>query len=199
MNNIRIDKNAFVCSYIGTIGMAHGLDVVLRAAQKDASIVFLIVGDGAYKEVLEQEAINSKLTNIHFTGLLPKHEIPHIIAESGAALIHLKKNPLFTTVIPSKMFELMSMDIPIIMGVEGEARNMVVEAHAGEIMEPENELDLLNAINIIRKNGRNYYHGRDYVAKEFDRNKLAQNMLDIIIAVANRKIMCSIRNKPGGA
>jgi glycosyltransferase involved in cell wall biosynthesis len=89
--------------------------------------------------------------------------------------------------MPSKMFELMAMNVPIIMGVKGEARDIIVEAKAGETMEPENEQDLLNAISRIEKNGRNYYKGRDYVSKYYDRNILAQNMLDIILSSVKNK------------
>jgi glycosyltransferase involved in cell wall biosynthesis len=120
-------------------------------------------------------------------GLLPKEKIPNIIAASDANLIHLKKNTLFTTVIPSKLFELMAMNVPIIMGVEGEALNIVLDAQAGERMEPENEYDLLKAIALIQKNGRDSYHGRDYVIKHYDRNKLAQDMLDIIISITKKR------------
>jgi glycosyltransferase involved in cell wall biosynthesis len=80
------------------------------------------------------------------------------------------------------MFELMAMQVPVIIGVEGEARNIVLEAQAGEIMEPENERDLISAINRIKKNGRDFYHGRDYIAKNFNRDRLAMDMLNIIIS-----------------
>jgi glycosyltransferase involved in cell wall biosynthesis len=179
------DNNTFICSYIGTIGMAHGLDVVLRAARQiQTDVLFLIVGDGACKKMLEVKA--SGLENIRFTGLLPKNEIPAIIAASDASLIHLKKSKLFATVIPSKMFELMAMEVPVIIGVEGEARNIVLEAQAGEIMEPENERDLINAISRIKTNGRDSYHGREYIVKNFNRDKLALDMLNIIISMGSQ-------------
>jgi glycosyltransferase involved in cell wall biosynthesis len=191
INNKYIQDDIFICSYIGTIGMAHGLDVIIRAAKQlkkmsNMEVLFLIVGDGALKKKLENDAKESELNNIHFTGLVPKSEIPKIICFSDAALIHLKNDQLFTTVMPSKMFEFMAMNVPIIMGVKGEARNIIMEAKAGETMEPENELELLNAISTIRKNGRNYYKGREYVAKYYDRNMLAQNMLDIIISLIKK-------------
>jgi glycosyltransferase involved in cell wall biosynthesis len=180
------DTNTFICSYIGTIGMAHGLDVVLRAArQVQRDVLFLIVGDGACRKTLEVEAVG--LDNVRFTGLLPNHEIPSIIAASDASLVHLKKSKLFATVIPSKMFELMAMDVPVIMGVEGEARDIVMEARAGEIMEPENEQDLVRAIARIRQNGKAHYRGREYMTQHFNRDKLAQTMLDIIVSVTKKR------------
>jgi glycosyltransferase involved in cell wall biosynthesis len=182
------DTYTFICSYIGTIGMAHGLDVVIRAArQVQRDVLFLIVGDGACRKALEEEAAG--LDNVRFMGLLPKQEIPSIIAASNASLVHLKKSKLFATVIPSKMFELMAMDVPVIMGVEGEARDIVLEACAGEIMEPENEQDLVSAIERIRQNGTTHYRGREYMDQHFDRDKLAQTMLDIIVSVTERRLV----------
>jgi glycosyltransferase involved in cell wall biosynthesis len=186
--NSYLNNDAFICSYIGTIGMAHDIDVILRAAKylkqepAGANIQFLIVGDGACKVALERHTKDAELSNIHFMGLVQKEKIPAIIAASSASLIHLKKSKLFTTVIPSKLFELMAMNVPVIMGVEGESRNIVLEARAGEIMEPENECDLLKAIKTIRKNGRSYYHGRGYIEKYFNRDTLAENMLNIILS-----------------
>jgi glycosyltransferase involved in cell wall biosynthesis len=185
--NQDINDNAFICSYVGTIGMAHGLDVVLRATKYlketfDTNILFLIVGDGAEKKNLERKAKEFQLVNIRFTGLVPKKEIPKILYASDASLIHLRNDVLFDTVMPSKMFEIMAMNVPVIMGVRGEARDIVLEAKAGEVMESENEQELLAAIALIKKNGRDYYHGRDYVSRYYDRNKLAQKMLDIILS-----------------
>jgi glycosyltransferase involved in cell wall biosynthesis len=188
------DRNTFICSYIGTIGMAQGLDVILRAARmlkrtQDRHILFLLVGDGACKDALEQMVEDEKFSMIRFVGLVPKETIPEYIAISDASLVHLKNNPLFATVIPSKMFELMAMNVPIIMGVKGEARNIVLDARAGEAMEPENEQDLLKAIDIIRKNDKEHYHGRACIKKYYDRNNLAQNMLDIILSTSKNNRM----------
>ncbi|MDR1903169.1 MAG: hypothetical protein LBQ88_12930 [Treponema sp.] len=70
------------------------------------------------------------------------------------------------------------MNAPIIMGVEGEARDIVLDAKAGEIMEPENEHELLLAIDRIKKNGRDHYQGRDYVTRKYNRDTLAGEMLE---------------------
>ena len=135
-------EDKFVCSYVGTIGMAHGLEVVLEAARilkqkgrKD--ICFCLVGDGAARRQLQSEAKRDGLEEmVVFTGLQPKEEIPPIIASSGACLIHLRKCELFGSVLPSKIFETMAMGRPIILGVDGEAKEIVMEAGAGLAIEP---------------------------------------------------------------
>jgi glycosyltransferase involved in cell wall biosynthesis len=50
-------EGRFTAAYFGTHGMAHGLDVVLRAAvllRNDPRIVFLLVGDGAERRGCKQ-------------------------------------------------------------------------------------------------------------------------------------------------
>src|SRR5690606_429665 len=63
-----------VCGYIGTVGMAHGLEIMLEAADRSRNEpwVFLIVGDGARADELRAEAGRRGLANLVFTGRLSK-------------------------------------------------------------------------------------------------------------------------------
>ena len=121
----------FVCSYVGTIGMAHGLSVVVRAAKilksmKRNDVMFCLVGDGAQREQVKKDAIESNVNDmIRFTGRLPKSDMPMVLASSDCLLVHLKKTDLFATVIPSKIFEAMAMERPLVMGVQGESADIV--------------------------------------------------------------------------
>ncbi len=141
----------FVCAYVGTIGMGSGLEVVLRACRRlrDSGrddIRFLLVGDGALREELEAQARAEGLQSVIFTGRQPKARIPEFLAAVDACLVHLTRSPLFTTVLPSKIFEAAAMRRAIVVGVEGFAARMVSEAEAGLCMEPENEGELLRAV-----------------------------------------------------
>ena len=143
--------NAFVCSYIGTIGAACGLDVVLRAARRlrdegRDDVIFLLVGDGAARESLESAAREEGLTQVVFTGRQDKCTMPDHLAMSDACLIHLAKKDLFRTVLPSKIFEAAAMERPIVLGVEGYAAEIVDGAGAGICIEPENEQELIEAV-----------------------------------------------------
>jgi glycosyltransferase involved in cell wall biosynthesis len=113
-----------------------------------------------------------------FTGLVPKSRMPEMIAAADACLVHLKKAELFETVIPSKIFEIMAMNVPIVMGVPGQAQQIVVAPGAGLAMTPEDENSLIAAIDAIAANADGYRNGRRYVARHFDRNVLADRMLD---------------------
>ena len=100
----------YVVTYCGAIGLAHGLEVVLRAAlslreRGREDIVFLLVGDGARLDDLRREAARLALSNVVFTGSLDRSEIPGVLALSDACLVHLRRSKIFTTVMPSKIFD----------------------------------------------------------------------------------------------
>lgn len=187
-------QGKFVCAYVGTIGMAHGLDVVIEAAEMHRSqgrddVVFWLVGEGARKAELEAEAKRRGLeARVVFTGRLPKEEMPKVLASVDACLVHLRKTELFETVIPSKIFEMMAMGKPIIMGVRGEALKIVEEAAAGLAMEPENPESLLDCVE--RLNSGSYGVAKidevmGYLQEHFSRDTLAQRMLTTIERVVN--------------
>jgi len=184
----------FVCSYIGTIGMAHGLEVVLDAAEilrragRD-DVAFCLVGDGAERARLQAAAAARGLSElVVFTGRQPRGEVPSILASSDACLIHLRGSELFETVIPSKIFETMAMQRPILMGVRGPARDIVLAAKAGIAIEPDSAPSLVQALTRLADDrglaqdlGR---HARDYVAEHFDRDRLAIEYLRLLHEVA---------------
>lgn len=177
----------FVAAYVGTHGMAHGLDVMLACAEKLAhrpDIAFLMVGDGAEKARLQRERDARGLKNIIMIGLQPKTMMPAIWSITDVSLVLLRKSELFTKVIPSKIFESMAMGKPIVLGVEGESLSIIRDADAGIGIEPENAEALAAAICRLADDRALYQrlaaNGRDYVATHFDRRKLAGDFLAVL-------------------
>ena len=168
----------FTISYVGTVGRAHGLSVVLEAAPDLEDVQFVIVGDGAEREELEARARD--LDNVVFTGRRPKEEVPTILDASDVALVHLKPRPVFETVIPSKLLESMAAELPVILGVHGEAERILTEAEAGIVMEPGNP-DELAAVRQLRDDpeGRRAFAGsaREYVVELFNWDNIAAEYL----------------------
>ncbi|MBL8849108.1 MAG: glycosyltransferase family 4 protein, partial [Planctomycetaceae bacterium] len=179
----------FVCSYVGTIGMAHGLEVVIDAAQLLRSrgrddIRFLFVGDGSQRAALEQRAAAAGVTDmVVFAGRQSKNRMPAVLASSSVCLVHLRGCELFGTVIPSKIFETMAMQRPMIMGVRGEAREIVASANAGLDMEPDSAESLAGCVTrladdplLLSQLGTS---ARSYVEQFYNRDVLAARMLAI--------------------
>jgi len=187
-------RNKFVCSYIGTVGMASALDTVVRAAAtlKDLrrnDIRFMIVGDGAMRLELETQSREMGLDNVVFAGRQPKEMIPRFLSVSDVCLVHLRNATLFKTVVPSKVFEAAGMAKPIIIGVDGCARELVLKAKAGIAMQSENEdelvaavLDLADDLDRRRLLGE---AGYNYFTKENDRDAQAVDYQNIMM-VASR-------------
>lgn len=178
-------EGKFICSYVGTVGMAHGLEVVLDAAEKlramgRHSVKFWIVGDGAERERLAKMALDRKLENVTFVGLVAKQLVADILACSDACLVHLRGTELFGTVIPSKIFEIMEASVPIIMGVRGEACDIVLKANAGIPMTPDDADSLVACIDRLRESPAEFREGQAYVAEHYNRDDLAERMLRAI-------------------
>jgi colanic acid biosynthesis glycosyl transferase WcaI len=189
-------EGKFVVSYIGTIGMAHGLESLLEAAaqmqQTAPDVLFLLLGEGAEKEHIQSLAKSRNLTNVRFAGQQRRDKIPAFIAASEACLVLLKKADIFKTVIPTKMLEYMSCARPVILGVEGQARKIMEEAQAGISIEPENADDLVQAITRLAADsalretlGRN---GRRYIQQRFSRRSTAEAYLDVLEELLERNL-----------
>jgi glycosyltransferase involved in cell wall biosynthesis len=177
----------FVAAYVGTHGMAHGLDTILDAAELliDArEIVFLLVGDGAERRRLERCKAARGLDNVVMLGQQPKAAMPGVWAATDASLILLRRDDLFKTVLPSKMFEAMAMRRPIVLGVEGEARALLEEARAGIAITPQSGEELAGAVKRLAADrelgARLGASGRAHVCEHYDRAKLATRYLDLL-------------------
>jgi glycosyltransferase involved in cell wall biosynthesis len=187
-----ISPDQFVVGYLGTHGMAHGLMNVLHTAERltDKKIFFLFVGAGAERDELMAYANKKQLTNVKFLSAQPKNSMPQFWSICDAALIHLKNDPVFAEVIPSKIFEAMGMGLPIILASpEGEASAIVVKEKAGLWVAPEDPAALANAILTLQTDTAQ----REALAEQsrqsavhYSRERQANDMLAVLTAVAEK-------------
>ncbi|WP_456324481.1 glycosyltransferase family 4 protein, partial [Desulfonauticus submarinus] len=179
-------QNKFVVGYIGTHGMAHGLDFILKSIKNiEQEFHFLFIGDGAEKENLLKLKDKLGLKNVTFLNPIKKEDVPKYLSVCDVSLVPLKKSNTFKTVIPSKIFESSAMQIPILLGVEGEAKLIIEKYKAGVCFEPENKDDFLKSLHIIKEKYSLFLEGCRQLALNFDRKKLALKMLNILKEVAN--------------
>ena len=186
-NNQLLEKHGltgkFIVSYIGTHGMAHALDFILNCANtiKDPKIHFILQGDGSEKQHLMEIAAQLNLKNITFLPFVSKSEISKYINLSDVALVNLKRSETFKTVIPSKIFENIALYKPILLGVEGEAKDLIEHYNVGVCYIPESQSSFIEALEEIKS-----YKTPDFelncneMLQQFDRNKFASIMLDVI-------------------
>jgi glycosyltransferase involved in cell wall biosynthesis len=180
-------ENKFVAGYIGTHGMAHCLETILDAADKmqkqDDDFLFVFLGNGARKKDLKERAGSMGLGNVIFIDSVSKEEVVKYWSLLDVSVIHLKKTKLFTTVIPSKLFECMGMGIPVLHGVMGESADIVKKEGVGLLFEPENSEALCEGLWRLREDralyGRLKANCMDS-APRYERKVLAGKMLEIM-------------------
>lgn len=185
-------NGCFVAGYIGTHGLAHGLETLLDAAQSlqqmpgAENIRILFLGDGAKKAELVESAKTRGLRNVVFVASVPKDQVPRYWSLLDVSIIHLRKTELFTSVIPSKLFECMGMGIPVLHGVAGESAAIVQTEHVGEVFDSDNAQQLVDALLKLRGDEARFksYHANGLsAAKKYDRKQLAASMLKILQGV----------------
>ena len=186
----------FVAGYVGTHGMAHGLDALLDAAallQADpetADIRILFVGDGARRAELIARAEEMGLTNVIFQASVPKSEVVRYWSLLDMSIIHLRRTDLFKTVIPSKMFECFGMGLPILLGVAGEAADILSSVGAGVTVEPENAVEIAAALKAFKADpaARADLSEKGLTGvKRYDRRILAAAMLSHLETLAEER------------
>lgn len=188
-------EGKFVAGYIGTHGLAHALDTLLDAAKflKTAPdgdrFRIILLGDGANKAALRQRAQAEGLDNVIFVDSVSKDQVVRYWSLLDASIIHLKKDELFTTVIPSKLFECMGMAIPVLHGVQGESAGIVEREDVGLLFEPENAVALVNGLRRLADDPdllARYKAKGPLAAQHYDRSSLAAEMLQILKTLAGK-------------
>jgi glycosyltransferase involved in cell wall biosynthesis len=180
--------NAFVAAYIGTLGLAHALETAIdamRLLRDEKDIQLVLIGEGAQKTALKRYAAD--LDNVTFLDQMPREDIAVLLGEIDVGLVLLRDTPLFRTVIPSKMFEMMGAGLPIILAVQGQAREILDSAGAGIVIDAESPAQLAQAILTLRRDsdfaarcGENAFR---HVRAHYDLDMLALAYLDTIRSV----------------
>ena len=182
-------QNKFIVGYVGTHGLAHKLNTILDAAKillsssYDDRFRFLFAGDGADKASLCKRVQVENIDNVVFVESTSNENVCKILSLLDASVIHLKNDKLFSSVIPSKLFESMAMGIPVLHGVRGESLAIVESTKVGLFFEPENPRSLIESLQNLVADPILYNklktHGPIEVLK-YDRTRLASDMLRIL-------------------
>ena len=184
-------SDRFLICYIGTMGNAHGLETLIVAAEELQnalpSAMFLLIGEGAEKDQLVKLAAARGLSNVQFLGQQPRERIPAYVSAADLCLVMLRKTELFKTVIPTKLLEYMACQRPVMVAVDGQARQIAEAAGAGVFVEPEDSKALVKAIldlsarpEDMRRMGAS---GRQHILNNFSREKKARDYIDMLVTI----------------
>lgn len=180
----------FIVGYAGNLGLAQGLKVVVEAANslKDVTdIAFLLVGNGAEREQLIALAEENKLRNIIFVNQMPRDEVVHYFASFDCSIVTLLNHPLFQITLPSKLFENMAYGKPVLLGLGGEAKEIIEDSGAGLCFLNNHPETLVQAITYLKENPQVLpvmsSNGYKYVSKHFNRDLLVEKLGKIFLSI----------------
>lgn len=178
----------FLATYAGNIGLAQGLPHLLDAAEilreRGDDVTLLLVGDGPLRDRLQHEASERDLGGVlAFRNRVPLETAARYMAASDALLVPLEDRPIFGKFIPSKLFDAMAAGRPVLLSVDGEAREIMEEAGAGLYYPAEDAAGLITAIEELRASDRREEmgrQGRSYVVEHFTRDEQARKMAEFL-------------------
>jgi glycosyltransferase involved in cell wall biosynthesis len=181
--NDRIPDKKFTVLYSGNMGLAQGLDTVIKTAiilQKHP-IYFCFVGNGVKLQSLKEKSKQMNLDNVSFLPSQKKESLIQIIKKASVCLVPLKNEPLFRHAIPSKLFEYMACGRPVIVSIEGEVEKIIKRANSGLIATPEDADSIAKQILYYYNNrGKIDYHGQNgvlYVTENVRKETLLSDAL----------------------
>jgi glycosyltransferase involved in cell wall biosynthesis len=187
-------EDKYLVAYIGTLGLAHGIETLLDAAERlkdEPDLHVVLIGDGAARQGLERAVRERGLANVTFLGLRPRSEIPAWIASIDLLVVLLRDLEVFRSVIPSKVFEFCAQERPVIVSTpRGEFRDLIDAAGAACGVDAERPDALADAIRACRRapaeTAAMAIRGREWVEAGFVRDDLARRMLSFVERIAKR-------------
>ena len=187
-------EDKFLVLYAGIHGLAQGLETVLQAAQQlqeVPQIHFLFVGEGPKKAELVDVRNQLNLANVTMLAERPRSEMPAFLSAADVALVPLRKLDLFQGALPSKMFDAWACGCPIILSIDGEARQVLEKADAGIFVEPENVGQMAQAIQQLQADPDRLHryrrNGRRFVDAHYSRQGLAARLEAVLLDIVEGK------------
>ncbi|QCX38829.1 glycosyltransferase family 4 protein [Aureibaculum algae] len=180
--------------YTGNIGMVNNSELLYRAALKliqlnRSDIHIVLIGDGQLKEALKKKS--ETISNIHFLDLMPKNDLVNYVKNAFVSLIPLNNTPMLATSSPNKLFESMAASVPVIQSTFGWIKEMLEKTNSGFTVSATDEDELVKKLiyladneDVVLKMGGNAH---EYAKANFDKDLLAQKMLNGIEEVYKRK------------
>lgn len=187
-NNTSLEKLKIY--YAGNIGLLQNLELLLKSFAKDSKLTQMysinFIGDGAEKSRLENYCKEHKLENVKFLGSLPKKDTLNLLYEDANILfINLKNEPILRSAIPSKLFDYLLLNKPILYGIEEEAKDILDKLECGLYFNNDNINSLINSLHLIYKNYNYYYNNSEnnseFVMNNYNRKKQFDKIYDVIV------------------
>lgn len=175
------DKKTLTIAYVGNLGMLQGLDILIQAVsivqevEAGYTLRLRFIGDGVQRQKLESRVRELGLKNVEFIGAVPREQLSRYLHDVHVLFLHLLDHPVLEKTIPSKLFDYLYYNKPILSGIRGEGKEIVENLGCGLVFEPENMGELINSLKLLQENYALYMkkssNNRTYVENYFNRRE----------------------------
>jgi colanic acid biosynthesis glycosyl transferase WcaI len=187
-------EDKFLIVYAGIHGVAQGLETVLLAArllslrpQEAPETHFLFVGEGPRKAGLLDLRDKLALSNVTMLSEQPRSQMPAYLSAADLALVPLRRLELFRGALPSKIFDAWACACPVLLSIDGEARQVLEQANGGVFIAPEDEEQMAQAVLQLKDDPDRLRHygqnGRRFVEANYSRTRLATRLESLLSTV----------------
>lgn len=183
--------DGLVVGYVGNHGIAQGLGAVLDAAQvlqSDTDVQFLFVGEGPVKAALRDRAARRGITNVVFHPQVPMAEVAPYINACDVMLVPLRALAVLDTFVPSKMFDYLACQKPVVVAARGEARRLLEASGGGYAVDPEDPAALAGLLRELAAGGdlaARGKQGREWVLAHYSRDHHVDGLVRVLQGVAD--------------
>lgn len=175
--------------YAGSLGVMDHCMQIMEAARlldtkKHPDVMFLIIGDGIERSMMEAYKQEHQLHHVEFLGLIPKTQVAPLLTHAVCSIVCFKNVPVLNTVSPNKMFDAFAAGVPIVQTTQGWIKDMLAEHHAGITVRPDEPADMMAAIEVYlsddNRRSVDASNARALATGVFSRDKCADDMLQAI-------------------
>lgn len=142
------DKTHIV--YAGLLGVAQGIVELCKNISLPDNVILDIYGNGAEKLELINFIKNNPTSNIFYHGELGRTELHQVLAEKADYAIIPLVNRIYGSV-PSKIFEMANIGLPVIYMGGGEGEDIVNDFELGSVVNPIDYASLNNLLSNLTK------------------------------------------------
>lgn len=183
----------FVITHAGNLGFVYDLETLLHAAARlrhERDMLFLIVGSGVMRDLLQAQAQELMLDNVRFMDFQPYETLPHLRAASDVQ-VSLYRAGAARYSMPSKLYEIMASGRPVLASAEAgsDVANLIAETRCGICVEPQQTDALVQALLELKTNSARRaemgQHGRAAAEKQFSLETVVAQYDVLLQRVAN--------------
>lgn len=190
-----IYKQKRLVVYAGSLGvMDHCMQIMEAARLLDRKqypdVLFLIIGDGIERTMMEAYKAEHQLDHVVFLGLVPKTQVAPLLVNAVCSVVCFKNVPVLNTVSPNKMFDAFAAGVPIVQTTQGWIKHLLEKYPAGITVAPDSPEEMMGAIlrflNDPTYREKAAFHAQQLAAGIFNRDKCAADMLEAMVQLQKR-------------